>query len=209
MTLPSLQHRRATDADRETLLAMRKSCGWGTERIDSYISEPSWVTYLFFRPTEDSKGEEPVGMGCLVFDIPGDPTMANREDGIIAISEFRACVRREVHQKEDESYQKSCSCDVFFATASLFVFPQYRASGVGNQTFTMLEQLAIREYGAKTLAVDTRAYEIPWASEGETSYLKKWYERRGYVEYRVSLIFSRARCKIPSLVNQATKRISS
>jgi hypothetical protein len=52
----------------------------------------------------------------------------------------------------------------------------------------MLEQLAIHEYGAKTLAVDTRAYEIPWASEGESSYLKKWYERRGYVEYRVSCI---------------------
>ncbi|KAJ9125371.1 hypothetical protein QFC22_000331 [Naganishia vaughanmartiniae] len=48
----------------------------------------------------------------------------------------------------------------------------------------MLEQLAIREYGAKTLAVDTRAYEIAWAGEGESSYLKKWYERRGYVEFR-------------------------
>jgi hypothetical protein len=86
MTLTTLQYRRVTDADRETLLAMRKSCGWGTDRIDSYISEPSWVTYLFFRPNEDGKGEQPVGMGCLVFDIPGDPTMANREEGVIAIS---------------------------------------------------------------------------------------------------------------------------
>lgn len=96
-----------------------------------------------------------------------------------------------------------CKLITFARIASLFVYPESRASGVGNQVFTILERLAIEDYGAKTLAVDTRAYEIPWASEGETSYLKKWYERRGYVEFRVShslprnlghwLIFSTAR----------------
>lgn len=52
--------------------------------------------------------------------------------------------------------------------------------------FSILERLAVDEYGARMLTVDTRAYQIPWASEGETSYLRKWYERRGYVEFRVS-----------------------
>ncbi|KAJ9103687.1 hypothetical protein QFC20_004690 [Naganishia adeliensis] len=152
MTLPAIQHRRVTESDRDTLLSMRKSCGWGSNRIDSYLSEPTMATYLFYCSSEDGQ-EQPVGMGCLVFDLPGDPAMASREKGTIAI-------------------------------ASLFVYPESRASGVGNQVFTILERLAIEDYGAKTLAVDTRAYEIPWASEGETSYLKKWYERRGYVEFR-------------------------
>lgn len=86
MTLPAIQHRRVTESDRDTLLSMRKSCGWGSNRIDSYLSEPTWATYLFYRSSEDGQ-EQPVGMGCLVFDLPDDPAMASWETGTIAIGE--------------------------------------------------------------------------------------------------------------------------
>lgn len=84
MTLPAIQHRRVTESDRDTLLSMRKSCGWGSNRIDSYLSEPTMATYLFYRSSEDGQ-EQPVGMGCLVFDLPEDPAMASRETRTIAI----------------------------------------------------------------------------------------------------------------------------
>lgn len=85
MTLPPLHHRLVRGSDRETLLAMRKECGWGMDRIDSYLHEPNMATYLFYR--DSAAGEEvPVGMGCLTFDLPKDPDMASRERGIIAIS---------------------------------------------------------------------------------------------------------------------------
>lgn len=86
MTLPTIQHRRVTESDRDTLLSMRKSCGWGSNRIDSYLHEPTWTTYLFYRASEDGR-EQPVGMGCLVFDLPEDPEMASKETGTIAIGE--------------------------------------------------------------------------------------------------------------------------
>lgn len=86
MTLTPLNHRRVRESDRETLFAMRKACGWGTDRIDSYLSEPTLATYLFYR-TSDGQEEIPVGMGCLTFDLPKDPDMASRERGTIAISE--------------------------------------------------------------------------------------------------------------------------
>jgi hypothetical protein len=170
MTLPSLHHRRVRESDRETLLAMRKECGWGTDRIDSFLFEPSMTTYHFYRESE--AGEEvPVGMGCLTFDLPKDPDMASRERGIIAISKHR---RREV------LYLNS------FPSASVFVFNKERGSGVGNRIFSILEGIAVQEHHAKTLAVDTRAFKIAWACQGEPSYLKRWYERLGYVEFRVS-----------------------
>lgn len=88
MTLATLEHRRVSEADRETLLSMRKSCGWGMDRIDSYLFEPTWATYLFYRSSKDGQREHPVGMGCLVFELSEDPDMANRETDTIAIGEY-------------------------------------------------------------------------------------------------------------------------
>ncbi|GHJ85464.1 hypothetical protein NliqN6_1866 [Naganishia liquefaciens] len=158
MTHAPLHHRRARESDRETLLAMRKECGWGTDRLDKYLYDPTMATYIFYRTANEDEGrkeheEIPIGMGCLTFDLPEDPDMASRARGNIALT-------------------------------SVFVFGRERGSGVGNRIFTILEGIAVHEHAAKTLTVDTRAFQVAWAREGEPSYLKKWYERLGYVEFR-------------------------
>ena len=177
MTLAPLQHRRARESDRETLLAMRKECGWGSDRIDKYLYDSDMATYLFYRTINDeAEAEEkeiPVGMGCLTFDLSDDPDMASRERGNIALS---------------ESTLLTPSTNLIIRLpASVFVFGRERGSGIGNRIFTILEGLAVREHAANTLTVDTRAFQVAWAREGEPSYLKRWYERLGYNEFRVSL----------------------
>ena len=150
MTLAPLQHRRARESDRETLLAMRKECGWGSDRIDKYLYDSDMATYLFYRTINDeAEAEEkeiPVGMGCLTFDLSDDPDMASRERGNIALS---------------ESTLLTPSTNLIIRLpASVFVFGRERGSGIGNRIFTILEGLAVREHAANTLTVDTRAFQV-------------------------------------------------
>lgn len=78
--------------------------------------------------------------------------------------------------------------------ASLYITQTSQNLSLGSLCLTILENLAIEEYGAEWLTLDTTPYVI---EPGEGGILQErvgmesrnlgWYRRRGYEEFRVSL----------------------
>ena len=66
--------------------------------------------------------------------------------------------------------------------------------GLGSLAMDILEHLAVREYGAKWIALDTWAHGRRYTETGElveqfeeVGRSIAWYQRRGYQIYRVSV----------------------
>jgi GNAT superfamily N-acetyltransferase len=75
--------------------------------------------------------------------------------------------------------------------ASLFITPAYQNLGLGKLCLDLLEKLAIDEFNAKWLTLDTRVHgSVGGVPEGrdddrvEATTLA-WYRRRGYEEFLV------------------------
>ncbi|WWD01749.1 hypothetical protein V866_008695 [Kwoniella sp. B9012] len=163
ITVPStsgtLSYRLAQENDRQLLLDLRKECGWGAPKIQKYLGDPDRPFCIFLLERENGQVEE-VGMGGWCLDMPEDQDTASRERRIVYLS-------------------------------SLFIRKAYQANGLGTKAIDLMEKAAIEEYGAKVITLDTTAYHTYVDEEGyavedfnQRGRAVRWYEKRGYTEYR-------------------------
>jgi GNAT superfamily N-acetyltransferase len=125
---------------------MRIACGWSVEEIPNWLRQVAGGTRLLFfiYPSSSAKAKgRPAGMISLNLVSEKDRTLAD----------FHNTGRVEI--------------------SSLFVYHEYRKTGVGAAAFNKLEEKA-RDMGAKVVTVNTQA----------PSPLVQRYERIGYNQYK-------------------------
>ncbi|KAL7416380.1 hypothetical protein BDY24DRAFT_232977 [Mrakia frigida] len=149
-----LEYHKVTSEDAEELIAMRRACGWGEDRIPRMIAGEDMIIYLFYLPSEDgiSPGE-PVGMGgyeLVEVKHGGDLELCNRLTNTIMLG-------------------------------SLFIYQKFEGKGYGNVIMDILEGPIAVELGAQTITLDTLTEDC---ETGEESRPLAWYLRRGYTEFR-------------------------
>jgi GNAT superfamily N-acetyltransferase len=76
---------------------------------------------------------------------------------------------------------------LLISPAALFIYPKYQGLGYGNVIMDILERMCLEEHGCSIVTLATRAYEDDELKTPSRN--KLWYERRGYVEYRVRCPF--------------------
>jgi GNAT superfamily N-acetyltransferase len=155
--------------------------------LDTSEDTPLWVFSL------EEEGQDGVtrmvdfGMGGLVLESTIEPLLASRETGSVKLSERSShSVAKSIFRKPISYVQSS-----LHTTASLFITPTYQNLGLGKLCLDLLENLAIDQFNAKWLTLDTRVHgPIDGLVEGrddektESSTLR-WYKRRGYEEFLV------------------------
>jgi GNAT superfamily N-acetyltransferase len=132
------------ERDMEELRAMRIACGWHVEEIPNWLRQVETGTRLLFFVYPGSSAEgKPAGMISL--------DLLSEKD--LSMADFRNTGRVEI--------------------SSLFVYKEYRRTGMGAAAFTKLEDKA-REMGAKVAVVNTML-------KGPN--LQR-YEKIGYKQYK-------------------------
>lgn len=71
--------------------------------------------------------------------------------------------------------------------ASLFIYPEARSRRYGREIMDYLEVVCVDEYRCKTITLKTRPFLNDETEEPNPT--RDWYLRRGYVEYKVGLVW--------------------
>lgn len=78
--------------------------------------------------------------------------------------------------------------------AGLFIQHKYQGLGIGSAALSLLERVAVEQYGAEKVTLDTAAYFTSKSPDGP-HYLEDpnrpgrtvaWYTAKGYSQFRVS-----------------------
>ncbi|CED84081.1 GNAT domain [Phaffia rhodozyma] len=62
----------------------------------------------------------------------------------------------------------------------LHIYTRFQGKHLGTKVMDIIEDLCVREFGAKTITLNTR----PRLEDGRVNHVKIWYNRRGYNEYK-------------------------
>ncbi|KAK4684035.1 hypothetical protein P7C73_g6174, partial [Tremellales sp. Uapishka_1] len=72
----TLKYRPVQQKDYALLRQFRVECGWGIPKLDNHWLDPDWPLCVFYTETDD--GQDEVGMGGWVLDMPEDQDAASR-----------------------------------------------------------------------------------------------------------------------------------
>jgi hypothetical protein len=114
-------------------------------------------------------------MACWLLHQPDDLGLANKDQKVVHLGKSR----------------RSGAADNL---ASLFIQHRYQGFGFGSKALSLLERVAVEQYGAETVTLDTVAYFISPATDGpyhledlsRQSRTVGWYVGKGYSQFRVS-----------------------
>jgi ribosomal protein S18 acetylase RimI-like enzyme len=155
----------------DTLIVQRKICGWNFSQeiiakwgdsVDKKLKTMFWIVL------HDKDATKAGHISLASKAEPHDPDLAKEDRSVMTISNF-------------------------------FILPQHRSGGIGRKVMDLMEDMATKEpYGSpkcKAIALDTISYKYYDHTHTYWHYLKEylevqpsnqlWYERRGYVEFKV------------------------